>query len=93
MAVKVSGLDHLVLTVADLSATVAFYTDVLGMEMQRFRGTDGSNRWALRFGGPFGRPFPLRCPFAKTEYAEIRVWVRVCRGRPLRNRHALGQRT
>ena len=50
MAVKVSGLDHLVLTVADLSATVAFYTDVLGMEMQRFRATDGSNRWALRFG-------------------------------------------
>lgn len=50
MAVKVSGLDHLVLTVADLSATVAFYTDVLGMEMQRFRAADGSNRWALRFG-------------------------------------------
>ena len=50
MAVKVSGLDHLVLTVADLSATVAFYTDVLGMETQRFRATDGSNRWALRFG-------------------------------------------
>jgi len=46
----VSGRDHLVLTVADLGATVAFYRDVLGMEAVVFRGADGSDRHALRFG-------------------------------------------
>lgn len=50
MTPQVQALDHLVLTVADLSATVAFYTEGLGMQMQRFRATDGSNRWALMFG-------------------------------------------
>lgn len=48
--VQVTSLDHLVLTVADLAATVTFYQDGLGMEMQRFRAADGSNRWALKFG-------------------------------------------
>jgi catechol 2,3-dioxygenase-like lactoylglutathione lyase family enzyme len=44
--VKVIRLDHLVLTVADLSATVDFYTRVLGMNVQAFEG----GRLALRFG-------------------------------------------
>ena len=43
---KVSRLDHLVLTVRDLDATVRFYTDVLGMEPVTF----GAGRKALRFG-------------------------------------------
>ncbi|WP_344488827.1 VOC family protein [Nonomuraea monospora] len=30
---KIDRLDHLVLTVADLDATVAFYTRVLGVEL------------------------------------------------------------
>ncbi|MFB9150013.1 VOC family protein [Roseovarius ramblicola] len=47
---RVTGLDHLVLTVADVAATVAFYGDVLGMEPQVFRAADGSARHALRFG-------------------------------------------
>jgi catechol 2,3-dioxygenase-like lactoylglutathione lyase family enzyme len=47
---KLTALDHLVLTVADLSETVKFYTEALGMEVRRFRATDGSNRWALYFG-------------------------------------------
>ena len=41
-----ASLDHLVLTVADLDATIAFYTRVLGMEVVTF----GSGRKALAFG-------------------------------------------
>lgn len=42
---RVLSLDHLVLTVADVEATVAFYT-ALGMERVRF----GEGRTALVFG-------------------------------------------
>lgn len=47
---RVSGLDHLVLTVADVARTVAFYRDVLGMQPEEFRPADASVRWALKFG-------------------------------------------
>lgn len=43
---NITRLDHLVLTVADIEATVAFYTRVLGMSAQTFAG----NRRALAFG-------------------------------------------
>jgi catechol 2,3-dioxygenase-like lactoylglutathione lyase family enzyme len=43
---RIDRLDHLVLTVHDLDATVAFYTKVLGMEAVTFRG----GRRALAFG-------------------------------------------
>src|SRR4051794_17548296 len=43
---KVDRLDHLVLTVADLDATVDFYRRVLGMEVVTFKG----GRRALTFG-------------------------------------------
>jgi len=39
-------LDHLVLTVADLDRTIAFYRDVLGMRLETF----GEGRKALVFG-------------------------------------------
>ena len=42
----IASLDHLVLTVADIDATVSFYRDALGME----RGTFGDGRTALAFG-------------------------------------------
>jgi len=42
----VSSIDHVVLTVADIPATVAFYTRVLGMREERF----GEGRVALGFG-------------------------------------------
>ena len=45
MAFTIDHLDHLVLTVADVEATVAFYTSALGMEAVTF-----TNRKALRFG-------------------------------------------
>jgi len=44
---KVVGLDHFVITVASIPATVAFYERVLGMQSEQF-GAD--KRWALRFG-------------------------------------------
>lgn len=40
------ALDHLVLTVADVARSVAWYRDVLGMRPQTF----GDNRTALLFG-------------------------------------------
>lgn len=42
----VAGIDHLVLTVADLRKTISFYTRVLGMDVIRF----GEGRVALTFG-------------------------------------------
>jgi catechol 2,3-dioxygenase-like lactoylglutathione lyase family enzyme len=43
---RVSRLDHLVLTVESIDATVAFYTRVLGMKAITF----GTGRTALTFG-------------------------------------------
>jgi catechol 2,3-dioxygenase-like lactoylglutathione lyase family enzyme len=45
MGFTIDRLDHLVLTVADIDATVAFYTSALEMELITFGG-----RKALRFG-------------------------------------------
>lgn len=42
----IESLDHFVLTVRDLDATIAFYRDVLGMTPERFEG----GRVALKFG-------------------------------------------
>lgn len=42
----IASLDHLVLTVADIEATLAFYGDILGMRPVSFAG----GRHALAFG-------------------------------------------
>ena len=42
----IKSLDHVVLTTRDLDKCIAFYTQVLGMQLERF----GSGRIALRFG-------------------------------------------
>lgn len=44
--ITITALDHLVLTVADIQKTLAFYTKVLGMTEITF----GDNRKALQFG-------------------------------------------
>jgi catechol 2,3-dioxygenase-like lactoylglutathione lyase family enzyme len=44
--VTITGLDHLVLTVADLERTIAFYQRALGMQPVTF----GQGRRALAFG-------------------------------------------
>ncbi|WP_420861536.1 VOC family protein [Algirhabdus cladophorae] len=50
MSVSVTQLDHLVLTVADIDATSAFYTQVFGMTAEQFHPADGTLRTALVFG-------------------------------------------
>jgi catechol 2,3-dioxygenase-like lactoylglutathione lyase family enzyme len=58
-AVRIERIDHLVLTVADVEATCAYYERVLGMETVTF----GNGRKALVFGDqkinlhPAGREF------------------------------------
>jgi catechol 2,3-dioxygenase-like lactoylglutathione lyase family enzyme len=44
--IAIERLDHLVLTVADLERTCAFYRDALGMRLETF----GEGRKALHFG-------------------------------------------
>ncbi len=43
---RLDSLDHLVLTVRDLDAALAFYSSVLGMQVVTF----GAGRKALAFG-------------------------------------------
>ena len=45
-SIVIDRLDHLVLTVADIEATCRFYSEVLGMRIEKF----GEGRTALRFG-------------------------------------------
>lgn len=47
---SVLSLDHLVLTVASISGAASFYERALGMTAERFEGSDGTTRTALRFG-------------------------------------------
>lgn len=47
---QLTHLDHLVLTVADIPTTVAFYGAVLGMQAETFTVADGTQRHALMFG-------------------------------------------
>ena len=44
MQPKLTALDHLVLTVSDIDATIAFYRDVLGMVAEAFTPADGTAR-------------------------------------------------
>lgn len=43
---QINRLDHLVLTVKDIEKTVAFYTQILGMQKEVFK----ENRIALKYG-------------------------------------------
>ncbi len=43
---KISRIDHIVLTVRDIEATVVFYQTALGMDVETF----GEGRTALKFG-------------------------------------------
>ena len=50
MSPKIVAIDHLVLTVASIKETVAFYRNALGMETKEFPAAGSSSRWALYFG-------------------------------------------
>lgn len=56
---KIDSLDHLVLTVDDIDATIAFYVEVLGMEAVSF----GPGRRALAFGRQKINLHPAAAPF------------------------------
>ena len=45
---RLEALDHLVLTVADIATTCAFYARVLGMTAEQFTPSGGPTRWALK---------------------------------------------
>ncbi|WP_425358984.1 VOC family protein [Antarcticimicrobium luteum] len=63
MPPTVAALDHLVLTVADIDATLRFYTQVMGMRAETFRPADGSSRHALSFGAQKINLHPATAPF------------------------------
>ena len=88
---KIDSLDHLVLTVADVDASCAFYERVLGMRTVTF----GAGRKALAFGmqkidlHPYrrefepkaGRPTPGSadlCFVAATPLVEVVAHLRAC---------------
>jgi catechol 2,3-dioxygenase-like lactoylglutathione lyase family enzyme len=45
----IDHIDHIVLTTRDLAACIHFYSEVLGMKLERFR-TPTEERLALKFG-------------------------------------------
>jgi catechol 2,3-dioxygenase-like lactoylglutathione lyase family enzyme len=45
----IDHVDHIVLTTRDLDACIRFYTEVLGMKLEKFR-TPTEERLALKFG-------------------------------------------
>lgn len=65
----IDHLDHLVLTTRDLEGCIRFYTEVLGMQLERFM-TPSEERLALRFGNQkinvhqWGREFTPRAHVA-----------------------------
>lgn len=75
--ISVRALDHLVLSVADIDATLAFYTGVLGMVSEVFHPADGSTRHALKFGQQkinlhaVAAPFEPRAAFATPGSADL----------------------
>ncbi|XP_041653769.1 glyoxalase domain-containing protein 5 [Cheilinus undulatus] len=89
--IKVSHLDHLVLTVKSVPDTVNFYTSVLGMEVITFKG----DRKALAFGQQkfnlhqLGQEFEPKakrptsgsadlCLITKTPLAAVAAHLKVC---------------
>ena len=86
---ELTGLDHFVLTASDPEATIAFYTRVLGMTLERFTAADGTTRSALLFGGhkinihdaaqPFAphaaHPLPGSQDFCLLTEAPIEDWI------------------
>ncbi len=59
----VDKLDHLVLSVVDVSRSIGFYETVLGMQAKQFHPADGSTRWALTFGTQKINLHPAEEPF------------------------------
>tara|TARA_B100000683_G_scaffold104285_1_gene102940 strand:+ start:129 stop:527 length:399 start_codon:yes stop_codon:yes gene_type:complete len=50
--VKLENIDHVVITVKDLNKTIDFYTNILGMKLEKFFSSLDNNqiRYAVSFG-------------------------------------------
>lgn len=72
--IRIANLDHLVLTVADVEATVTFYQRVLGMEAVTF----GAGRRALAFGQQKINLHPAAAPFKPHAAAPTRGSADLC---------------
>ncbi|WP_169785303.1 VOC family protein [Campylobacter curvus] len=58
----IKNIDHIVLSVADVDASVKFYEEVLGMQAFCFTGADGQERKAVKFGATKINFHDLRAP-------------------------------
>ena len=49
---KLEKIDHVVITVKDLNKTIDFYTNILGMKLEKISSTldDSQIKYALSFG-------------------------------------------
>ena len=65
---KISRIDHIVLTVKDIDVTVKFYESVMGMEKETF----GEGRVALKFGSQKINLHPFIREFEPDDGHEIR---------------------
>lgn len=76
MPPAVQSLDHLVLTVADIDETCAFYA-LLGMKAAQFQPASGPARWALHFGAqkinlhPAGREYDPKAEYPTPGSADL----------------------
>lgn len=76
---KLSRIDHFVITVVSIEATVAFYTKILGMGLVEFGsvGEGGEKRKALTFGNQkinlhqVGKEFELKANTPKAGSADF----------------------
>ena len=65
----IDHIDHVVLTTRDLAACLRFYSEILGMKLEKFQ-TPGAQRLALKFGNQkiniheWGREFTPRAHVA-----------------------------
>jgi len=74
----VRALDHLVLTVADITRSVRFYEDALGMVAEAFTVADGSQRWALKFGDQKINLHQSDAPFAAHAKVPLEASADLC---------------
>jgi methylmalonyl-CoA/ethylmalonyl-CoA epimerase len=61
MKYKAKGLDHVAIAVKDLDAAIAFYRDVLGLELREIEEVPGQKVKTAIFGSGMGR-IELICP-------------------------------
>ncbi|MEM7438881.1 MAG: VOC family protein [Pseudomonadota bacterium] len=74
---QLSAIDHLVLTVADMDATIAFYR-ALGLTPEEFGAADGTRRVAMVGQGFKLNLHPAKAPFAPHAATPVPGAVDVC---------------